>query len=186
MRVVGLDLSLTESGIACGRGVGTHELQGPHTSVVTPGKLRGAERLAKIRDQVTLHVFGRCGPFERADVAVIEAYGYLKGNAMAIPEVHGTVKVAIFDERIPIAVVPPSVLKKWATGSGNAKKAEMIAAAIRRFGFEGSNENEADAWLLMRMGEQAYSTFGLIDPPKYQTEMLERVEWPEVASVISA
>jgi Holliday junction resolvasome RuvABC endonuclease subunit len=42
-----------------------------------------------------------------------------------------------------------SEIKKFATGKGNAKKDEMIKAAKDSLGYEGDNDNEADAlWIL--------------------------------------
>jgi crossover junction endodeoxyribonuclease RuvC len=55
--------------------------------------------------------------------------------------------------------VGPSTLKKWATGNGNAQKAEMIAAARRRFGCEVEDDNEADALLIL-----GWSLAGRPDP----------------------
>ena len=47
------------------------------------------------------------------------------------------------------AAVHTATLKKFATGRGNAKKPEMIAAAQARFGYPVADDNEADAlWLL--------------------------------------
>jgi len=47
------------------------------------------------------------------------------------------------------AAVHTATLKKFATGHGNAKKPEMIAAAQARFGYPVADDNEADAlWLL--------------------------------------
>lgn len=43
--------------------------------------------------------------------------------------------------------VPPSALKKHATGNGNAPKDRMLKAAKLQ-GYAGTDENEADAWML--------------------------------------
>jgi Holliday junction resolvasome RuvABC endonuclease subunit len=48
--------------------------------------------------------------------------------------------------------MPPSTIKKFATGSGKASKQDMIAAA-RRFGYTGDNEHEADAICLLKYAE---------------------------------
>lgn len=40
-------------------------------------------------------------------------------------------------------------IKKWATGRGNAKKDLMIKMAKEKLGYQGDNDNEADAlWIL--------------------------------------
>jgi Holliday junction resolvasome RuvABC endonuclease subunit len=44
-------------------------------------------------------------------------------------------------------------LKKWATGNGNACKADMIAAA-KRMGYTGDNEHEADSFCLLKWAEE--------------------------------
>ena len=49
--------------------------------------------------------------------------------------------------RVPSVVVPPSLLKRRATGKGNADKAQMMAAA-RALGWDGDGDDQADAWLL--------------------------------------
>jgi hypothetical protein len=50
---------------------------------------------------------------------------------------------------IPYAAVHSATLKKHATGSGRSDKRAMVAAAQRKLGYTGSDDNEADArWLL--------------------------------------
>lgn len=50
---------------------------------------------------------------------------------------------------IPYQGVPVGTIKKHATGRGNAKKDEMIAAA-KSWGFNPKDDNEADALALLR------------------------------------
>lgn len=45
----------------------------------------------------------------------------------------------------PYSGVPVGTIKKFATGSGNAKKAAMVAAVKVRWGIEAGDDNEADA-----------------------------------------
>ncbi len=52
-----------------------------------------------------------------------------------------------------------AVLKKFATGRGNAKKPDMIAAARERCGYLGADDDEADALLLL-----AYARAELLTP----------------------
>ena len=61
-------------------------------------------------------------------------YGGLKAELTAFCEVHG----------IPYEGIGVGTIKKSFTGSGNAKKAEMIAEAQRR-GYMTDDDNEADA-----------------------------------------
>jgi Holliday junction resolvasome RuvABC endonuclease subunit len=57
--------------------------------------------------------------------------------------------------------VTPSTIKEWATGKGTADKSAMIARA-RELGYNGTNEHEADAYLLCRYGLANIR----INPPK--------------------
>lgn len=52
----------------------------------------------------------------------------------------------------PLVAYSPLAIKKWATGSGHAKKPEMIAAAKRISGGESfKDDNAADAYLMLKM-----------------------------------
>ena len=161
-RVLGLDLSLTATGYAY-----NDEVTG-----VIRSKARGMPRLRHICDEVMALAYA-------TDVAVLEDYAFSRADAHAhaLGELGGVVRLALHDERIPYVDVKPSTLKKFATDKGNAPKDAMLAAAIRRFGFEGSDNNEADAWLLRAMG-LAYYDGGVT--AGYMTEALTKVEWPKL------
>ncbi len=58
---------------------------------------------------------------------------------------------------VPYATVHTSTLKKWATGKGNAGKAEMIEAAKRLLGRKPIDDNEADAVNLAAYGSSRFS-----------------------------
>lgn len=51
---------------------------------------------------------------------------------------------------LPFKGEPVGTIKKHATGRGNAKKHEMVAAA-EKWGFKPGDDNEADALALLRM-----------------------------------
>lgn len=52
--------------------------------------------------------------------------------------------------------VEPSVVKKYATGKGNANKAMMLEEARRRFGNHISDQNQADALLILAWAREEY------------------------------
>jgi hypothetical protein len=57
---------------------------------------------------------------------------------------------------IHYAPVPPTHLKKFATGKGNANKERMLAEARKRFGEYIDDDNEADALLMLELAKSGY------------------------------
>jgi Holliday junction resolvasome RuvABC endonuclease subunit len=77
-----------------------------------------------------------------------------------------------------IAVVPPTVLKKWAAGKGNADKAAVAVGIARLWEqFECESDNEADALGLASMGSQ-WLRFGVVPERAHHMECRTKVEWP--------
>ena len=56
---------------------------------------------------------------------------------------------------VPIAYHTPGAIKAWATGSGRAAKADVIAA-MRDRGFDPADDNEADALALLGLVTDNY------------------------------
>lgn len=163
-----LDLSLTASGWARGESAGV--LSPPSQSLIGP------RRLAWIRDQVLELAHG-------VDLIAIEGYalGSARGasRSHATGELGGVVRLAIWEASIPFVVVPPASLKKYATGKGNSGKPEVLAAAIRRLGYLGHDDNEADALWLLQMARARYGLPGAIVVPAGHRAALEAIDWPE-------
>lgn len=134
--VVGVDPSLNGTAIATEAGV----------HLLDPGKRRGVRRLAWLRDEASVHLVGR-------RLVVLEGYAYGKGHqAHQIGEWGGVLRLALYDLGVPCLEVPPSTLKQFATGKGNASKEAMLAGAIRRLGYAGHSLDEADALWLREAG----------------------------------
>ncbi len=166
MRIVGLDLALTATGIA-----------DEHGTRCFRSKSRGMERL----DEILTQVRGTGEP--RPELVVIEGYSFGSHSAHAheLGELGGVIRYDLWRVQIPYVDVAPAVLKKFTTGKGNASKFEVIAAAIRRWGFEGSDENEADAYMLRMMGLCHYDVPAVmpdLEVPGYAREGLAKVQWP--------
>ena len=82
-------------------------------------------------------------------------------------------------DSVPVAVITPSALKKYATGKGNSGKEAMLSAAIRRLpSFEAEDNNSADAAWLYAMAADHYH--GVTHVPQSQRAALGGVPWPEV------
>lgn len=167
MRICALDLSLTATGFAT-----NYQLtNGPASGVITPGKLTGHPRLRYVRGTVLELA-------KRADLVVIEGLAYgAKGNAMLdLAGLAAVIRLALTDAGHTYVDVPPSNLKQFAAGNGNANKDAMLAAAIRRLGYAGHDHNEADALWLLEMARWHYEARTLT---QIQGKAMAKVRWPE-------
>ena len=163
-RILALDLSLVATGWCLPDGT---------TGRIDGAKLRGMERIDHIVRQVQALARG-------VDLVAIEGYSYASPNqAHQIGELGGGVRLLLYRLRVPFVAVPPATLKKFATGSGAAKKTAMVVAARERFGLTTTTDyNECDAYLLWAMARHAYGA-PLVDLPQVQTAALSKVVWPE-------
>lgn len=93
----------------------------------------------------------------------IEGYSFgSRGQAtIDIAEYGGILRNQLEEVGCGIVEVPPTSLKKWATGKGNGNKTPMIAALTKRYGVMYETDDEYDAYALARLGEQ-YA--GLVEP----------------------
>lgn len=138
MGIVGLDLSLTSTGVAVR----------DETFVLKP-KLFGVERLDWFRWQLTDVLMVVPDP-----EVLIEGYsfGSKKSQAHAIGELGGVVRLLLFDLGIPFVEVPPTCRAKFATGKGNASKSAVVSAVSARTGRVWEVDDEVDAFILQEMG----------------------------------
>lgn len=166
-KVIGLDLSLTSTGIAYGNGSWER---------IRPGKLRGMERLGKLVSEVLWAL--EAGPPGPPRLVVIEGYTYATTNsAHVLGELGGIVRWELHRLKVPYAVVAPSKLKTYATGKGTGKKTAMVVAARERLGLDVMEDDEADAIWLRALG------LDLLDAPmaalpKTHRRALDDVELP--------
>lgn len=162
MRVMGLDLSVTRTGIAFPDG----------DTMAVRSKSKGDDRRFEITEHVEIAARA-C----KADLVVIEGLGGLyKGEAAReIPMLHGAVRLALRRSYIPfMRDVSPSTLKQFATGSGGASKTEMRRAAKRILGTEYSTDDECDADWLRIAGMTAY---GALKTPVVPQEQVHALFW---------
>lgn len=170
MSYLGIDQSLSGTGLCLLSGSGSVL----HVETVDPGKRRDAERLAFIRDRV-LAVLAMHDPVVRA---AFEGYSYDSVNKpFLLGELGGALRVALWEKGVPYEVVPPALVKKFATGNAHATK-EMVLRAAQAEGFETADDNQSDAFFL------ASIVFALDDErmPKKRAriEVIHRIKNPKV------
>lgn len=177
-RVIGLDLSLTATGIADfnGREVVTRTIRSApngKTLIDQNSRLRGI--LNEIEEVVTLQ-----GPPPRLIVAEGPSYGSKGAGTWDRAGLWWLVVDHIIGRRWPLAIVPPAVLKKYATGRGNADKTAMAVALQKRWGNELRDDNKVDAFWLAAAGRDHLGC-PYLPMPKAQRDALAKVDWPEVS-----
>lgn len=172
LRVLGLDLSLTATGICLTDGA---------TLTIKTRQKDGDRRLVHIADALTSMI----GDGSSVDLAVIED---LPKHAMAAGitgMVHGVARAVLLRAGIPYALVAPATLKAFATGKGSGDKTPMAMAAYKRAGVEFGDDNQCDAWWLRAAGLDWYGA-AEFELPKAQRDRLGKVTWPTLSAGVTA
>jgi Holliday junction resolvasome RuvABC endonuclease subunit len=63
-------------------------------------------------------------------------------------------RVELWRRGIPFLEVPPSTLKKWISGHGNAEKSQMVKEVLKRWGYDAEDDDAADSYALVRLAER--------------------------------
>ncbi|MFI1163229.1 hypothetical protein ACH4UM_06370 [Streptomyces sp. NPDC020801] len=180
-RVVGLDLSLTSTGIA-----GTDWAR-----AYRPGLRRSHERLDWLVTAVALSMK------DGADLVVVEGAAYAQGGQAGHHELAGLwwlVTQYLWRHRIPYAVVTPHGRTIYATGRANPAqdfprkdpariaKGMVRSVAVERYGVpcEGPGRyDQADAAILAAMGLD-WLGYPTVPVPDSHRRALEAVRWPDL------
>lgn len=163
MRIIGIDASLTSTGVAIFE-------DGDQKTIVIQSDKTGAERLIEIRDRIRVFTYD-------ADLITIEDYAFARANqAHQIGELGGVLRVMFYELRLNVLKVSPSAVKKFATGKGVASKEQMAVAVYKRWGKEFGTNDECDAFVLTEIG-RIYHTYNLntgeiTTIPRYQQEVI--------------
>jgi len=144
MRLVGIDASLTSTGVC------VYYEENEYETIALKTKLKSTERLIFLRNELEVIC-------SYADYVFLEGYSFgSKGNALyQIGELGGIIRVRLHEMGIKLLVVPPTQLKQFTTEKGNATKELMAAWAQKRWNVIFTTNDETDAYALVKLG-QAY------------------------------
>jgi Holliday junction resolvasome RuvABC endonuclease subunit len=159
--VIGVDPSISATGLALSDG-----------SLITVGGKadRGDERLLDIAC-----VMGTA--LTQADLVVMEDLPTHAHGAGITGMVQGVVRLMCLRASVPYVLISPATLKKWATGAGNAGKADMRMALYKRTGMDLRDDNQCDAWWLRAAGLEHLGQ-PVVDMPAAHVKALSAVTWP--------
>lgn len=166
----GIDLSLLRPGICTGSSIGDFRC----SSVKMPDGKKFQHptlRYKAISNLVMTFV-------KRESIVIMEDYAYgASGKTFAIAENGGILKYRMICEYgIPhenIHLVSTHHLKMFATGKGNSTKDIILKEVFRRYGFDTSSNDEADAYILWRIGLALHGKDP--DVTKYQKDILKKI-----------
>lgn len=177
MKIVAFDLSLTATGVCFPDG-STDVWRAPERTR-SKGEKRSFDddmvRLDWLHRRV-VHALHDHAP----ELCVIEGYsmGSQMAYARASGELGGIVRLAIWRQRITLAVISPASLKKFAVNSAKADKSDMAVAAVRE-GWTGTGNDAADAWWLRSMASYQFDlATSYVDATAYRDEACSKVAWP--------
>lgn len=185
--VVGLDLSLTSTGVAvfsARNGAGWPVDTVDHQTIRSSGKR--ADTLIDRHHRLTNLIGEIVALSATADLVVVEGPSIMSKGGSNWDRAGlwwGVVNV-LHDGGIPVAVAAPTVVKKFAAGKGNADKAAVavgIERLLRLWHLDCANDNEFDAVALALMGCQRLGFD--VESRAHQAACLESVEWPETLPV---
>lgn len=91
--------------------------------------------------------------------AAIEGYAYgAKGAVFNLGELGGVLRLALYKRGIPTIEVPPTYLKKFMTGRGNAQKNLMLKEAYKKYEIDIDDDNDSDAFALALVAQAYFDT----------------------------
>lgn len=180
-RVIGLDLSLTSTGLADtgwqpGEPIALRTIRTRKTGgTLTDTRKRLAGIVFEVADTISTG-----GPHP----ALIVMEGPSYGSAGAGTWDRAGLWWLVLDRLMKfygdrVTIVPPALVKKYATGSGKGEKAAVCSAAGSRYGQTFATDDEADAFVLAAMGLDHLGC-PVVEVPKAHRDALAKVAWPEV------
>ena len=171
MRVIGLDPSLTATGIA--------DADGALFTITS--KPDGGTVADRARRLATIWAHLRPLRLEAAHLVVIEGPAFSRQGQAGVHLRAGLwwhIVTRLHAVGVPVAEVPPTTLKKYATGKGSADKASMRMELYKRAGLDVPSDDEVDAWWLRQMGLAHLGDPDAVPLPQTHLSALDKVVWP--------
>lgn len=163
--VFGIDQSLTGFGLAA-----ISTTSDDYIAWVYKSSYRGVDRLLDIQQWLDFRLSDVLARDHEIIDFAMESGVVMSNSALVLGELSAAVKLFLADSYKPFRPlqVPPTSLKKFVTGKGNAGKEEVVLGAYKHWGVEFTDNNACDAYCLARLirGNHAH---------KYQQEVYDKL-----------
>jgi crossover junction endodeoxyribonuclease RuvC len=162
MRYVGIDPS-TKTGLA----IIDKNNEIINVQEVSSKSKEDPERFIDIADQLLEELHPN-------DIIAIEGFSYgSKGKGVSTQYGLGwIIRTFLYERGYDYIEIPPTSVKKFATGKGNVKKDAMVLPIYKHWGFEHSSDNVRDAYVLAKVAKALHEEEGLT---AYQKEVVKKV-----------
>jgi crossover junction endodeoxyribonuclease RuvC len=109
------------------------------------------------------------------DIIAIEGFSYgSKGKGVSTQYGLGwIIRTFLYERGYDYIEIPPTSVKKFATGKGNVKKDAMVLPIYKHWGFEHSSDNVRDAYVLAKVAKALHEEEGLT---AYQKEVMKKIQ----------
>ncbi|CAH0186781.1 hypothetical protein [Peribacillus simplex] len=125
------------------------------------------QRFMDIAAQIRRHIL-------ETDIIYIEGFSYgSKGRGVSTQYGIGwLIRVELLKNGYSYTDVPPTSLKKFASGKGNTKKDALVLPIYKRWGFESNSDNIRDAYVLAQIAQSLHED---IELTAFQKEALKKI-----------
>jgi crossover junction endodeoxyribonuclease RuvC len=170
---IGIDQSLTETAITV--------LNTPNKYIIYSFKGKGKNSLEK-----SLDLHDKIKVFFHRQFAVTEGLKPIKcfieggsyhstGRLFSLGQLSGLIISIIDSHKIPFREIPPTILKKFMTGKGNANKNFVIKNIQKKYGIHFKNDNEADSYVLALMAYN-FMNYKLLNKDRMEKETIYNLQ----------
>lgn len=144
--ILGLDISIRSTGYCILKG------DNFNSGVISPELIDDFRRKREVAGRINNEIIER---LPSTTVVFIEGYSFgSQHRGQSIAELTGIIKHYLNQSLLKTYIVPPTVLKKFMTGKGNSDKNIMLLKIYKKYGKEFTNDDEADAFALAKLGEE--------------------------------
>lgn len=164
-RYVGIDPSLSGTGLV---------ILGEQGNVIEATSLKAGKeddplRFMKIAKRIKNHLNSY------TDRVVIEGFS-LHSRGAGVSSMYGIgwiIRNMLEESHFKWTEAPPTSVKKFGSGKGNAKKEDLVLPVYKKWGFEGASNDITDAFIMAKMAWSMYNQDNLLE---YEKEVLKKIK----------